>query len=181
MRTTSRMLTTNGFFHIFAKWLLMVHCFLIQGSKIDIKTKKVKAFLKKTFTSLSSLLRNGYFYPLYSSETVSLALPLARRAANTRRPLGVAILERNPCLFFLFRLDGWNVLFIFYLTYFYYYSYSPIYSGCKGTFFFWITKKLGSFSCKITVDAFQALSFFACRIQFNGPFQILERSLFIAF
>lgn len=56
---------------------------------------------------------NGKNYPLYSSETVNLALPLARRDANTLRPLAVAILERKPCLFFLFLLEGWNVLFIF--------------------------------------------------------------------
>ena len=52
------------------------------------------------------------FTPLYSSETVSFFLPLARRAANTLRPLAVAILSRKPCLFFLFLLEGWNVLFI---------------------------------------------------------------------
>nr|DAI35338.1 MAG TPA: hypothetical protein [Caudoviricetes sp.] len=46
------------------------------------------------------------FTPLYSSETVSFFLPLARRAANTLRPLAVAILSRNPCLFFLFLLEG---------------------------------------------------------------------------
>ena len=44
--------------------------------------------------------------------TVNLALPFARREANTLRPLAVAILERKPCLFFLFLLEGWNVLFI---------------------------------------------------------------------
>ena len=43
---------------------------------------------------------------------VSLALPFALRAANTLRPFFVAILLRNPCLFFLFVTDGWNVLFI---------------------------------------------------------------------
>ena len=52
------------------------------------------------------------FTPLYSSETVSFLRPLARRAANTLRPLAVAILSRKPCLFFLFLLEGWNVLFI---------------------------------------------------------------------
>ena len=46
------------------------------------------------------------FTPLYSSETVSFFLPLARRAANTLRPLAVAILSRKPCLFFLFLLEG---------------------------------------------------------------------------
>ena len=55
---------------------------------------------------------NYFFLPLYSSETVNLARPFARRAANTRRPFFVAILSRKPCLFFLFLLEGWNVLFI---------------------------------------------------------------------
>lgn len=43
---------------------------------------------------------------LNSSDTESLALPLARRADNTRRPFAVAIRQRNPCLFFLFLLWG---------------------------------------------------------------------------
>lgn len=42
----------------------------------------------------------------YSSDTVNFALPFARRLASTLRPLAVAILERKPCLFFLFRLEG---------------------------------------------------------------------------
>ena len=46
------------------------------------------------------------FTPLYSSETVSFLRPLARRAANTLRPLAEAILSRKPCLFFLFLLEG---------------------------------------------------------------------------
>ncbi len=46
------------------------------------------------------------YYLLYSSETESLALPLALRAASTLRPFAVAILERKPCLFFLFLFDG---------------------------------------------------------------------------
>ena len=63
------------------------------------------------------LLCNYFFFPLYSSETVNFARPFARRAANTRRPFFVAILSRKPCLFFLFLLEGWNVLFI--VLYFY--------------------------------------------------------------
>ena len=63
------------------------------------------------------LLGNYFFFPLYSSETVNFARPFARRAANTRRPFFVAILSRKPCLFFLFLLEGWNVLFI--VLYFY--------------------------------------------------------------
>ena len=45
-------------------------------------------------------------YPLYSSDTVNFFLPLARRLANTLRPFAVAILERKPCLFFLFLFEG---------------------------------------------------------------------------
>lgn len=75
---------------------------------------------------------------MYSSETVSLARPLARREANTLRPLAVAILERKPCLFFLFLLEGWNVLFIFF--YIYLLLSSVCDSGCKVKFFFWINK-----------------------------------------
>ena len=82
-----------------------------------IKLKAVNSFL---FTALSlqtyfdrhCLYCNYFFLPLYSSETVNLARPFARRAANTRRPFFVAILSRKPCLFFLFLLEGWNVLFI---------------------------------------------------------------------
>ena len=47
-----------------------------------------------------------------SSETVSFFLPRALRAAKTRRPFTVDILSLNPCLFFLFLTDGWNVLFM---------------------------------------------------------------------
>ena len=106
---------------------------LIQSSKVGIKTKKVKAFDKKNLYFPYSFT-NRIDYPLYSSDTVSFALPFARRAANTRRPLAVAILERNPCLFFLFLLDGWNVLFISLYDFIYYYSHT--YSGCKDRFFF---------------------------------------------
>jgi len=47
-----------------------------------------------------------------SSETESFFLPLARRALSTLRPSTVDILSLNPCLFFLFVLDGWYVLFM---------------------------------------------------------------------
>ena len=80
-------------------------------------------------------LQNGTNYPLYSSETVNLALPLARREANTLRPLAVAILERKPCLFFLFRLEGWNVLFIFLYIIYYYLIRIPIRAAKIEAFF----------------------------------------------
>ena len=76
------------------------------------------AFVCKLILPGVSLYCNYFFLPLYSSETVNLARPFARRAANTRRPFFVAILSRKPCLFFLFLLEGWNVLFIvLYLLY----------------------------------------------------------------
>ena len=85
-----------------------------------ILCSKFSAVNRKLFTALNlqiyfdrrSLYCNYFFLPLYSSETVNLARPFARRAANTRRPFFVAILSRKPCLFFLFLLEGWNVLFI---------------------------------------------------------------------
>lgn len=56
---------------------------------------------------------NRNYFNLDSSETVNFFLPLALRLANTALPPFVAIRSRNPCLFFLFLLDGWNVRFIF--------------------------------------------------------------------
>ncbi len=82
------------------------------------------------------------FTPLYSSDTVNFLRPLARRAANTRRPFAVAILSRKPCLFLLFLLEGWNVLFIFVYTILCYYS---MRSGCKISDFFLIIKVLNHF------------------------------------
>jgi hypothetical protein len=45
-------------------------------------------------------------FNVFSSETVSFFLPFLLREASTLRPLALAILSRNPCLFFLFLLDG---------------------------------------------------------------------------
>ncbi len=53
-----------------------------------------------------------YTLCLSSSDTDSFFLPFALRADITLRPLADVILVRNPCLFFLFLLEGWNVLFI---------------------------------------------------------------------
>ena len=65
-------------------------------------------------------LYTDYFLPMLSSETVSLYLPLARRAASTRRPFAVDILSLNPCLFLRLLFEGWNVLFIVIDFYIYY-------------------------------------------------------------
>ena len=56
--------------------------------------------------------------------------------ANTRRPFAVAILSRKPCLFFLFLLEGWNVLFIA----IYYFMLLFTVTGCKISDFFEINK-----------------------------------------
>ncbi|KPL16839.1 MAG: hypothetical protein AMS26_03330 [Bacteroides sp. SM23_62] len=53
-----------------------------------------------------------YTLCLGSSDTDIFFLPLALRADKILRPFAEVILVRNPCLFFLFLLEGWNVLFI---------------------------------------------------------------------
>jgi hypothetical protein len=58
------------------------------------------------------LFKGDYYLFFFSSDTVSFLRPLALRAASTLRPLAVAMRSRKPCLFFLFLLDGWYVLFI---------------------------------------------------------------------
>jgi hypothetical protein len=45
-------------------------------------------------------------FTVFSLETVSFLRPFFLRFASTRRPLAVAILSRNPCLFFLFLREG---------------------------------------------------------------------------
>ena len=74
-------------------------------------------------TPISSLRNKAsYFLKTASSDTVNFFLPLARRAANTLRPFAVAILSRNPCLFALFLLEGWNVRFIIIMFLFIFYN-----------------------------------------------------------
>jgi hypothetical protein len=58
-----------------------------------------------------STMKN-YFTPTFSSDTVSFFLPVALLLERTLRPLAVAILSRNPCLFFLFLFEGWYVLLV---------------------------------------------------------------------
>ena len=43
---------------------------------------------------------------VFSSETVNFFLPFFLRLARTRRPFGVDILSRKPCLFFLLVREG---------------------------------------------------------------------------
>ena len=64
------------------------------------------------FTHHAAGLQN--YLTLLSSETVSLALPLALLRASSLRPFLLAILDLKPCLLDLFLLEGWNVLFISY-------------------------------------------------------------------
>ena len=115
-----------------------------------ILCSKFSAVNRKLFTALNlqtyfdrrSLYCNYFFLPLYSSDTVNLARPLARRAAKTRRPFFVAILSRKPCLFFLFLLEGWNVLFIVLCILYCLYSLFRLFAFqlAKLLFFFILTK-----------------------------------------
>ncbi len=49
---------------------------------------------------------------LDSSDTDSFFRPFFLRPASTLRPLAEDMRSLNPCLFFLFLLDGWNVRFM---------------------------------------------------------------------
>jgi hypothetical protein len=49
---------------------------------------------------------NAYYFKRFSSDTVSLWRPFARRDANTRRPFLVLIRLRNPCLLARLRREG---------------------------------------------------------------------------
>ena len=121
------------------------------GSSIDAAKKKVLRPQNTKGCPCSSLIEYSvaqyatpleHYFARASSETVSFLRPLARRAASTLRPLAVAILSRKPCLFLLFLLEGWNVLFIFVYTILCYYS---MRSGCKISDFFLIIKVLNHF------------------------------------
>ena len=115
------------------------------------------------FRQAPSLYHCNYFFlPLYSSETVNFARPLARRAANTRRPFFVAILSRKPCLFFLFLLEGWNVLFIvlLYFILFIFAFQTFRFTACKITLFFHIGKVFARYFCffiSLSLRLFSAL------------------------
>lgn len=80
--------------------------------------ESLSAFLKVALamglklTPFPGAKKDYFFFRVFSSETVSFFLPFLLRDANTLRPLAVAILSRNPCLFFLFLRDGWYVRFI---------------------------------------------------------------------
>jgi hypothetical protein len=58
-----------------------------------------------TSLQLSVPLKMPYFNR-FSSETVSLCLPLARRRANSFLPSLLFIFDLNPCLFARFLLEG---------------------------------------------------------------------------
>ena len=99
--------------------------FLPMGGSSLVKNKR-PTFLGWSFIS----------YHLSSDDTVSFLRPRRRRAANTRRPLGVDMRSRKPCLLRRLRSDGWNVLFI--SRYFYIFP-STIWE-CKGSIFEFIYK-----------------------------------------
>lgn len=83
----------------------------------------------------------------FSSETVNFFLPFALRLANTRLPLADDILSLNPCLFLRFLLEGWNVLFMFYLYL------KVLTNDLYLCFYFW-TAKVWIFFCFSNIKAF---------------------------
>lgn len=93
-----------------------------------------------------------------SSETVSLCLPWALRAAKTLLPLAVAILSLKPCLFTLFLREGWYVLFI--VRY--------LFLKCKGTIFFHTSNILKHFFATWTffMPIFLGVRFFFVHLPF---------------
>lgn len=72
-----------------------------RGAKIQKKEDDRLLFIVKNANRLQD-----YFLPRLSSETVSFFLPLALRAAKTRRPLAVDILSLKPCLFLRLSFEG---------------------------------------------------------------------------
>ena len=85
--------------------LLLFRRYKNKKKKIIICYLLFYAKLRK-FQIVSVNLTEYYSLSRYSSETVSFFLPFALLAARTLRPLAVDILSRNPCLFFLFLLEG---------------------------------------------------------------------------
>ena len=108
------------------------------------KKKRRNAVITGSCLSMFSCCsRRAQTLCLGSSETDSFLRPFSRRRASTLRPLAVDIRSRNPCLFFLLRFEGWNVLFISQLLNF------PIKNnpkgffetGCKSNVFFYSAKQ----------------------------------------
>ena len=85
-------------------------------AKLRVDRLKKKVLLLKA-TPFYQMVFNHYFLCLGSEDTDNFFLPLALLRASTFRPLADAIRSRKPCLFLLFLLDGWNVLFMVYLLY----------------------------------------------------------------
>ena len=81
---------------------------------------------------LKYFFSKNYLLSSFSSETVKLLRPLALLVFKIFLPFFVAILALKPCLLTLFRLDGWNVLFIIYLYFF---------KRCKNRYILYINKK----------------------------------------
>ena len=93
-------------------------------------------FTKKAEVRTSAFLypqRQTVYLPWCSLDTLSDLRPFLRRAERTRRPLAVSIRWRKPCLFTLFLLWGWNVLFIV-LSYF-------LFINLSFHFTLWVTPK----------------------------------------
>ena len=147
-----------------------------------ILCSKLNAVNNSLFTALSlqtyfdrhCLYCNYFFLPLYSSDTVNLARPFARRAAKTRRPFLVAILSRKPCLFFLFLLEGWNVLFIvLYILYCLYSLFDFLLFSLQNYYFFSYWQSFGYVFFIFYLPAFYMLFIAVCQwwgcVRLNVP------------
>lgn len=97
------------------------------GNITEYDDKFPESVLKPVFNTLSKALKpliisslpSEYTLPVNyllvnSLLTVNFFLPLALRLASTFLPSFDFILSLNPCLFFLFLILGWYVLFTFY-------------------------------------------------------------------
>lgn len=80
------------------------------GTSVNISVWKANTNIikQKRMASRSSffVLQSNRYYQRSSEDTVSFLRPCARRAARTRRPFGVLIRSRKPCLLTLLRFEG---------------------------------------------------------------------------
>lgn len=73
----------------------------------DIK----KGVTLKKVTPCILIVETHYLLCLNSDDTETFLRPFALRRARTLRPFADAMRSLKPCLFLLFLLDGWYVLF----------------------------------------------------------------------
>ena len=74
----------------------------------DKNRLRLKSFLKGTNNTFLYTDYQHYFLWRGSEDTDSFLRPFARLEANTLRPFTDAMRSLKPCLFLLFRFDGWK-------------------------------------------------------------------------